>query len=112
HIAGLPNRKPSPGRDTVLVIGGGLTGIEAAAEMPAKLGAAFGAQKDVSWRVILADHKAWIGSDMGSEARPVIDEALRALAIETRPGVSIAAIDEAGARPGTRRPRPAQSGAW
>ena len=36
HIAALPGRPPSPGRDTVLVIGGRLTGIEAAAEMPVK----------------------------------------------------------------------------
>jgi len=112
HIAGLPNRKPSPGRDTVLVIGGGLTGIEAAAEMPAKLGAAFGAQKDAPWRVILADHKAWIGSDMGSEARPVIDEALRALAIEARPGVSVAAIDEAGATLATGERIAAETVVW
>ncbi|MGH7056979.1 MAG: FAD-dependent oxidoreductase, partial [Acetobacteraceae bacterium] len=40
HIVALPLRPPSPGRFTVLVVGGGLTGIEAATEMPAKLRAA------------------------------------------------------------------------
>ncbi len=40
HIAALPSRPPSPGRYTALVIGGGLTGIEAAAELPGKLRAA------------------------------------------------------------------------
>jgi NADH:ubiquinone reductase (H+-translocating) len=94
HIAGLPQRKPSPGRNTVLVIGGGLTGIEAATEMPVKLRAAFG--EGVSCKVILADHKPWIGSDMGDEARPVIAEAMRALGVEGRPGVSITAVDGGG----------------
>lgn len=96
HIAALPTQKPSPGRDTVLVIGGGLTGIEAAAEMPGKLHAAI-TDPSARPRVILADRQPWIGSDMGEEARAVIAEALAALGIETRPGVSVAAVDEEGA---------------
>jgi len=48
-------------------------------------------------RVILADRQPWIGSDMGESARPVIAEALQALGIETRLGVSVANIDEEGA---------------
>jgi NADH dehydrogenase len=110
HIAGLSNRKPSPGRNTVLVIGAGLTGIEAATEMPVKLRAAFGDK--VSWKVIIADHKPWIGSDMGDEARPVIDEALRSLAVETRPGVSIAAVDAAGATLATGERIAAETVVW
>ena len=42
HIAGLPSAAPRPGQYTALVIGAGLTGIEAAAEMPDKLRAALG----------------------------------------------------------------------
>jgi NADH dehydrogenase len=96
HIAALPTGKPGPGRTTALVIGGGLTGIEAAAEMPGKLrGAIAGGSGEP--RVILADRQPWIGSDMGEEARAVIDAALAALGIETRPGVSVAAIDAEGA---------------
>ncbi|NQW49807.1 MAG: FAD-dependent oxidoreductase [Rhodospirillales bacterium] len=88
HIAGLPSRA-----STVLVVGGGLTGIEAAAEMPGKLRAAGIA----SPRVILADRAPRIGSDMGAEAVPVIEEALQALGVERLGGVSVAAIDAAGA---------------
>ncbi len=40
HIAALPSREPGPGQYTVLVVGAGLTGIEAACEMPGKLRAA------------------------------------------------------------------------
>lgn len=96
HIADLPTQKPGPGQYTVLVVGGGLTGIEVAAEMPGKLRAAI-AGKSGAPRVILADRQDWIGSDMGEEARAVIADALTALEIETRPGVSLAAIDAEGA---------------
>ena len=88
HIAGLGS-----GASNVLVVGGGLTGIEAAAEMPGKLRAA----GITAPRVILADHAPRIGSDMGDEAVPVIEEALQALGVERRGGVSVAAIDAAGA---------------
>lgn len=88
HIAALGKRAAS----TVLVVGGGLTGIEAAAEMPGKLRAA-GVEKP---RVILADHAARIGSDMGEGAVPVIEEALESLGVERRGGVSVVAVDAAG----------------
>lgn len=88
HIAHLPS-----GGSTVLVVGGGLTGIEAAAEMPAKLRAA----GIVAPHVILADHAPRIGSDMGEQAVPVIEEALQALGVERRGGVSVAAVDAGGA---------------
>lgn len=95
HLAGLPARPASPGRFTVLVVGGGLTGVEMATELTTRL-------KDIGGgavtRVILADRGARIGSNMGDQACDVIDEALAALGVETRPGVTIAAIDPSGAR--------------
>lgn len=93
HIAGLSKQSASPGQSTVLVVGGGLTGIEAAAEMSGKLRAA----GITSPRVILADHAPRIGSDMGAGAQPVIDEALGALGVEMRGGVSVASVDAGGA---------------
>ncbi len=96
HIAALPARDPSSGQWTALVIGGGLTGIEVATEMPGKLGAALGNGAGTP-RVIIADRQPWIGSDMGEEARAIIDEALSGLGVEKRPGVSVVAIDKNGA---------------
>lgn len=93
HIASLSKQLASPGQSTVLVVGGGLTGIEAAAEMPGKLRAA----GVPSPRVILADHASRIGADMGAGAQPIIDEALGALGVEMRGGVSVAAVDAEGA---------------
>ena len=88
HIATL-----KAGQSTVLVVGGGLTGIEAAAEMPGKLCAAGIA----SPHVILADHAARVGAGMGEGALPVIEEAFDALGVERRGGVSIASVDAQGA---------------
>lgn len=97
HLAELADKPRSVGRDTVLVIGGGLTGIEVAAEMPGRLSAALTSDPQARPRVILADRAARIGSDMGDGACSVIAEALTALNVETRPGVSVAGIDAGGA---------------
>lgn len=91
HLTTLPSRPASRGGRTVLIVGAGLTGIEVATEMPARLAALGGG------RVILADRAPWIGSDMGEEAREVIDRALAALHVETRPGVAVASVDADGA---------------
>ena len=97
HLAGLVLRPRSAGRDTVLVVGAGLTGIEVATEMHGRLSTALAADPKAEPRVILADRAGRIGSDMGESARPVIADALQALHVETRPGIGIAAIDAGGA---------------
>lgn len=97
HLGALARAPRSAGRDTVLVVGAGLTGVEVATEMPARLRSVLAADPQARPRVILADHSPRIGSDMGESARPVIAEALAALGVETRPGVSVAALDANGA---------------
>ena len=97
HLAGIASAPRAAGRDTVLVVGAGLTGVEVATEMPARLRSVLAADPQARPRVILADHSPRIGSDMGESARPVIAEALAALRVETRPGVSVAAVDANGA---------------
>ena len=94
HLAGLAARPDEPGRYTALVVGAGLTGVELATELATRLPALAGAAPT---RVILADREPRIGSTMGDGACAVIAEALRALAVETRPGVTIAAVDRHGA---------------
>src|SRR5215510_6365736 len=73
HLQGLAKRPTSPARDTVVVAGGGFTGIEAATEMPARLHAILG--KDAKHRVIIVDRNTAIAPDMGPGPRPVIEEA-------------------------------------
>ena len=89
HIQKLGTTPQGPGARTVLIIGAGLTGIEAACEMPARLAV-------VDGRVILADSGRHIGSSMGAEARSVIEKATSQLAIECRTGIEVAAVDGDG----------------
>lgn len=89
HLAGLSDRPASPGRFTALVVGGGLTGVEMATELATRLPEIAGTTPA---QVILADRAPRIGSNMGDAACNVIDDALRALGVETRPGVTIASV--------------------
>lgn len=94
HLHGLANRPAKNGRDTVVVAGGGFTGIEAATEMPARLRKILG--KDAKPRVIIVDRNNAIAPDMGEGPRPVIEDALRKLGVETRLGAGVASLDETG----------------
>ncbi len=93
HLRGLAEEAPTPAAATVVVVGAGLTGIEAACELPARLLALFGA---VTPRVILIDRNPAVGSDMGSSARPVIEEALSRNGVEARTGVGVAEVTRGG----------------
>ena len=92
HLAALGRLEPSAERATVVVVGAGFTGIEVAAEMPAKLAKA----NIKNPRVILVDPNPLVGAAMGEAGRPVVNEALTALGIETRSGVKLAASDADG----------------
>ncbi len=96
HLGALASAPASAARDTVLIVGAGLTGIELACEMPDRLRAVLAPDQLARPRVILADHSPRIGSDMGDHARPVILQALSALGVETWPGVRVAAVDAHG----------------
>jgi NADH:ubiquinone reductase (H+-translocating) len=94
HLHGLADRPAINGRDTVVVAGGGFTGIEAATEMPARLGEILG--KNTRTRVIIVERNTAIAPDMGEGPRPVIEEALRKLGVETRLGAGVASLDQSG----------------
>ncbi len=94
HLHGLAQKPASTGRNTVVVAGGGFTGIEAGTEMPARLRAILG--KDAKPRVIIVDRNSAIAPDMGDGPRPIIEEALRKLGVETRLGVGVASLDQSG----------------
>lgn len=111
HLAALPARPPSAARATVLVVGAGFTGIETAAEMPARLRALFPGPGQPP-RTILADHGPRIGAGMGADAARVIDQALLELGIETRPGVAVAAVDAHGATLSDTERIPAETVIW
>ena len=94
HVKGLANLPDSPARNTVVVAGGGFTGIETAAEMPARLRAALGDGSDV--RVIIVDRNSEVGHDLGPGPRPIIEEALTDLGVEFKLGSAVTSIDANG----------------
>jgi NADH dehydrogenase len=94
HLYSLAKRPAVNGRDTVVVAGGGFTGIEAATEMPSRLREILG--KDAKTRVIIVDRNKAIAPDMGEGPRPVIEEALRKVGVETRLGAGVASLDQSG----------------
>src|SRR6185369_15504508 len=90
HLHGLAKRPAMNGRDTVVVAGGGFTGIEAATEMPARLREILG--KEAKTRVIIVERNSAVAPDMGAGPRPVIEDALRKLGVETRVGAGVASL--------------------
>ncbi|MCC7079819.1 MAG: FAD-dependent oxidoreductase [Burkholderiales bacterium] len=89
HLRSLPLQPDSAGRYTAVVIGAGLTGSEIASELPARLAKiACGA---AGTRVLLLDHAPRIADQMG-EAQRVIEQALRDMGVELRPGVRVARV--------------------
>jgi len=94
HLHSLADRPASKARDTIVVAGGGFTGIEVATAMPDRLREILG--NDVKPHVIIVERNEAIAPDMGADPRPIIDEALRKLGVETRLGVGVAALDKTG----------------
>jgi NADH dehydrogenase len=94
HLHDLAKQPSSKMRDTVVVAGGGFTGIEAATEMPARLRAIFG--RDANPHVVIVERNDAIAPDMGVGPRPVIADALHELGVETRLGVGVASLDKSG----------------
>ena len=90
HLALLGKGGASEAAATVVVVGAGFTGIEVAAEMPAKLDRAGVAGKR---RVILVDPGPVAGASIGAHGQPVVAEALSSLGVETRCGVRVKAVD-------------------
>ncbi|MBD2840343.1 NAD(P)/FAD-dependent oxidoreductase [Pseudomonas sp. JM0905a] len=94
HLNALAERPATASRNTVVVAGGGFTGIETAAEMPARLRAALGEDADV--RVIVVDRGQQIGAALGEGPRAAIAEASAELGIEWRLNSGVASVDAAG----------------
>ncbi|MEX3948576.1 NAD(P)/FAD-dependent oxidoreductase [Paraburkholderia sp. EG287B] len=94
HIRSLASQPDSPARNTVVVAGGGFTGIETATEMPARLRAALGERANV--KVIIVERNDAIGPDLGAGPRPVIEEALGSLGVTWKLGSGVASVDAGG----------------
>lgn len=94
HLDSLATRPSTPERNTVVVCGGGFTGIELATELPARLRTRFG--DDTQTKVIVVERGSVIGGRYSEELRGTIEEASLALGVEWRLNSEISAIDPHG----------------
>lgn len=94
HLKSLAQKPASAARNTVVVAGGGFTGIETATEMPARLRAVLGEGAAVN--VIIVDRGQAIGASMGPEIAEHIAAASAELGVEWRLGTSVEAVDAGG----------------
>lgn len=94
HLKSLAARPDSPARNTVVVAGGGFTGIETATELPSRLRAILGDK--VTPRIVVVDRGTKIGAALGDGIRPAIEQASAALGIEWVCGATVASVDAGG----------------
>ena len=94
HIKALSGCAETPARNTVVIAGSGLTGIETAAEMPDRLRAVLGG--DAKIRVILVEQASAIGPHLGPAPRRVVEEALAECGVELMVDKAVVSIDAQG----------------
>ncbi|EYE92026.1 NAD(P)/FAD-dependent oxidoreductase [Aspergillus ruber CBS 135680] len=93
HLNHLAFEPPHPARNTIVIVGGGFTGIEIAAEMPSRLRSILRSE-DV--RVVIIEQADAIGPELGPGPRPVILEALAGLGVEYKLGAAVVSVDKTG----------------
>lgn len=94
HLLALASEPDSAARNTVVVAGGGLTGLETATEMPERLKSILGDRSHP--QVIIVDNAKKIGLAMGEKACEIINEALVSNGISVRTDVRVVSVDEHG----------------
>jgi NADH:ubiquinone reductase (H+-translocating) len=87
QLAGHPN---TIRRNTVVVVGGGFTGIETVLEIPQRLRAIFG--NGAETRVVLIEKDLEVGADLGTESRPLIREAFDECGVEVITSTEVKSI--------------------
>lgn len=87
HLRTLADKPDNAARNTFIVCGGGLTGIELATELPARVRAALG--ENVNANIIVLDRGSDIAGQFGAEMRQTVAEACRTLNIEWRLNSSV-----------------------
>ncbi|MGG7596428.1 NAD(P)/FAD-dependent oxidoreductase [Pseudomonas sp. B21-023] len=93
HLHSLATLPASPARNTVVVCGGGFTGIETATELPSRLRAILGAGQA---RVVLIDRGPSIGAALGAGITPAIVSASEQAGVQWLTGTSVVAVDAGG----------------
>ncbi|MBK8957041.1 MAG: FAD-dependent oxidoreductase [Proteobacteria bacterium] len=93
HIDRILARPDSPARLTFVVIGGGFSGIEIAAELRHHLRRKGDEAAAKAARIVLVERESAIGPDLGAQPRPHIEAALAACNVDVRLATSVTAIE-------------------
>lgn len=96
HLEDVLQTPEAPGHDTFVIVGGGMTGIELAAEMRGRLAEHAGPEIAGAARVVLVERADVIGPEFGANPRPVIDAALVQAGVEQKLGCAVTAFDADG----------------
>ena len=86
--------RPAP--HSIVIIGGGFTGIELATEMRQRIAAHEGQATADAARVVLVERSDAVGSELGDNPRPIIEAALAEARIDVMLYSTVAAIDGDG----------------
>ena len=94
HLQDLAQQPESEARNTVVVCGGGFTGIEMALELPGRLREILGA--DAKTRVVVVERGTQPGGRWSKELRDVIIEASAELGVEWLVNAEVESVDASG----------------
>ncbi len=94
HLKDLANKEESDAHNTVVVCGGGFTGIEMALELPGRLRDILGA--DAKTRVVVVERGPQPGARYSEELRNVIIEASAELGVEWLVNTEVESVDATG----------------
>lgn len=94
HLKDLAGQPESDARNTVVVCGGGFTGIEMALELPGRLREILG--EDAKTRVVVVERGAQPGGRWSQELRDVIIEASAELGVEWLVNAEVESVDASG----------------
>jgi NADH:ubiquinone reductase (H+-translocating) len=93
HLRTIVHDFEAPGRDTVVIVGGGMSGIELAAEMRDRIKEHAGPDTSDKARVILVDRAKVVGAQFGDDPRPIIETALAVAGVEMKLGADVASVE-------------------
>ncbi|MEG0007753.1 MAG: NAD(P)/FAD-dependent oxidoreductase [Aeromonas sp.] len=94
HLNALPTQPDSPARNTVVVCGGGFTGIELATELPSRLKAMLGANTNA--KIVVVERGSVVGGQYSEALREVIRTACDELGVEWRLNTGVEVVDATG----------------
>lgn len=94
HLHDLKHQPYTKARNSVVICGGGFTGIEIAAELPRRLASILGQDADI--HVTIVERESELGPELGPGPRPVILRTMKELNIDLKLGNAVSEVSSNG----------------